>query len=371
VKPYEPAQLPLANIDWAAHVTLIGEANAGLARYDGMLQSIVNPSVLLSPLTTQEAVLSSRIEGTQASLEEVLEYQADPKAAIEPGKKADIQEIINYRRAMTSVVGKLEQRPLCLNLIKELHVILLDSARGRNKGPGEFRRVQNFIGPAGCTMETATFVPPSPERVGPGMDNLEKYLHVEEKDRLVQLAVAKAQFELIHPFLDGNGRIGRILIPLFLFEKGLLSTPMFYLSSYLEEHREEYYERLRGISGQNDWNGWVSFFLTAVRDQAKINTEKASEILALYGRMKEKVQEAIRSQYIIRAIDALFDRPFFSTMDFIEHSKIPSDSARRILKALKASGIIRDLRKGRGRRTAIMEFTELMKITEGNQDVGN
>jgi Fic family protein len=364
MKPYDPARLPLTNIDWAAHVTLIGEANAGLARYDGMLQSIVNPSVLLSPLTTQEAVLSSRIEGTQASLGEVLEYQAEPKAVIEPGRKADIQEIINYRRAMATAVKSLQQRPLCINLIKNLHIVLLDSARGRNKAPGEFRRVQNFIGPPGCTPETATFIPPSPERLGPAMNNLEKYLHAEEKDRLVQLAVAKAQFELIHPFLDGNGRIGRILVPVFLFEKGMLASPMFYLSSYLEEHREEYYERLRAISRNNDWDGWIRFFLKALRDQAQINTEKTKSILALYDRMKDDIQKAIRTQYIIKTIDALFDRPIFSSLDFIKRSKIPKQSSYHILNLLKKNGIIKELSPGRGRRGALLIFQELIDITE-------
>jgi len=364
MNPYEPERLPLDQVDWAAHVTLIGQANAALARDDGMLQSIVNPAVLLSPLTTQEAVLSSRIEGTQASMEEVLEYEADPGVSVESGKQFDIQEILNYRRAMATAVKKLQERPLCLNLIKELHAILLDSARGRNRAPGEFRRIQNFIGPPGCSMETATFVPPSADRVGPGMDNLEKYLHAEEKDRLVQLAIAKAQFELIHPFLDGNGRIGRILIPVFLFEKGLLSSPMFYLSSYLEEHRDEYYERLRAISRQNDWNGWIRFFLTAVRDQAGINAEKTRSIIALHDRMKDEVPKAIRSQYTIKAIDAIFDRPVFRSADFAKRSKIPKESAYHILSVLKKERIIQDLRPGRGRRAAVLIFQQLIDITE-------
>ena len=235
MKPYEPEILPLENIDWTSFIPLLGTAHASLARYDGMLQSMVNPQILLSPLTTQEAVLSSRIEGTQATMEEVLEFEADPNEPIEPEKKADIQEIINYRHAIRHAVEGLKKLPLCLNLLKELHVILLNSVRGRNKAPGQFRRVQNFIGPMGAGIENATFIPPSPERVDPAMGDWEKYLHFEEKDRLVQLAVAKAQFELIHPFLDGNGRMGRMLIPLFLYEKQLLSQPMFYLI-YLSVH---------------------------------------------------------------------------------------------------------------------------------------
>ena len=227
MKPFDPDGLPLDCIDWGAHVTLVGRANAALARYDGMLQGVVNPAVLLSPTTTQEAVLSSRIEGTQASMEEVLEYEAGSTEKIVPEKQADIQEIINYRDAMAVAVIELIKRPLCLNLIKELHRILLTSVRGRNKMPGEFRETQNCIGPPGCSIETATFVPPSPDNLPQALDNWEKYLHRDEKDGLVQLAVSKAQFEIIHPFLDGNDRLGRMLIPLFLYAKGLLSSPCF------------------------------------------------------------------------------------------------------------------------------------------------
>ncbi len=365
MRPYEPDSLPITSIDWAAHVPLIGQANAALARYDGMLQSIVNPAVLLSPLTAQEAVLSSRIEGTQASMAEVLEYEADPEGEMEPSKRSDIQEIINYRRAMGMAVERLRERPLCLNLFRELHAVLLDSVRGRNKAPGEFRRSQNYIAPPGSPIEKATFVPPSPDRLAGALDNWEKYLHDEERDRLVQLAVVKAQFEIIHPFLDGNGRMGRMLIPLYLFDRGLLSSPMFYLSAYLEEHRDVYYERLLSISRDDDWNGWISFFLTAVVEQAAVNTQKTQEILALYERMKEEVPTIVRSQYVIQTIDALFDRPIFRITDFIQRSGIPPASARRILGVLRAQGGLQDLRPGKGRRAAILIFPELIGITQG------
>jgi len=364
MKPYTPQTLPLDSIDWAAHVSLIGQANAALARYDGMLQSIINPEVLLSPLTTQEAVLSSRIEGTQASMEEVLEYEAAPKEHIQPSKFADIQEIINYRRAMRVAVTRLSERPLCLNLFKELHSVLLDSVRGRDRAPGEFRRIQNYIGSPGCSIEDATFVPPSPELVSPALDNWEKYLHSDEKDRLVQLAVVKAQFEIIHPFLDGDGRMGRMLIPLFLFEKGLLSNPMFYLSAYLEAQREVYYHRLQSVSEKGDWNGWISFFLKAVIEQAETNTRKTRKILDLYDRMKQNLPEIIRSQYAVQAIDALFDRPVFQISDFINRSNIPEASARRILNGLRENGSVKELRAGGGRRAAVLIFPELIAITE-------
>jgi len=367
MEPYIPEKLPLENIDWASHVSLIGQANAALARYDGMLQGIVNPAILLSPLTTQEAVLSSRIEGTQASMEEVLEFEADLKEKIETPKHADIQEIINYRKAMGVAVSKMEKLPLCLNLLKELHSILLDSVRGRNSAPGEFRRVQNYIGPPGCTIENASFVPPSVDQLMSALDNWEKYIHCEEKDLLIQLAIIKVQFEIIHPFLDGNGRIGRMLIPLFLYEKKLLSSPMFYLSAYLEKNRDIYYDRLKAVSEKQDWNGWVSFFLNGIIEQAEDNIGKTHEILGLYDRMKQILPETIKSHYNLQAIDSLFDRPVFRISDFIDRSQIPKDSARRILNALRKKGIIDDLRQGKGRRPAILIFSELLSITEGNR----
>jgi len=182
-EPYRPKKLPLTDIDWLAHIPAIAKANAALARYDGILETMVNPALLLSPLTTQEAVLSSRIEGTQATLEEVLEFEADPTRKIESVKYADIQEIINYRTAINKAVELLEKKPLCLNLILELHNILMDSVRGANKARGQFRRTQNWIGPAGCSMEEATFVPPAADFVPRALDNWEKYIHQDEKDR--------------------------------------------------------------------------------------------------------------------------------------------------------------------------------------------
>ncbi len=343
-------------------MTLIGQANAALARYDGMLQSIVNPAVLLSPLTTQEAVLSSRIEGTQASMEEVLEFEADSREPIDPSRRADIQEILNYRHAMAQAVEALEARPFSLNLLKQLHATLLDSVRGRDRSPGRFRRAQNYIALPGEPIERATYLPPAWEQVAPAMDNWERYLHAEEKDPLVQLAIAKAQFELIHPFLDGNGRLGRMLVPIFLFEKGVLSSPMFYLSAYLEQHREVYYHRLRAISQEGDWNGWVAFFLTALVEQARSNLVKTQRIMALYERMKTEVPRITRSQYAIQAIDALFDRPVFQTSDFADRVGVSKSTAERILRQLKEADIVQALRPQLGRRAAVVVFAELVQI---------
>lgn len=363
MNPYKPKHLPLDCIDWESHVTLIGQANAALARFDGAMQTIINPHVLLSPLTTQEAVLSSRIEGTQASMEDVLEYQAEPKKPIDQNKQTEIQEIINYQKAMNSAVEDMKARPFCLNLMKQLHAILLNSVRGRNKSPGEFRRVQNFIGAAGDSIDKATFVPPSVNIMKPAMENWEIYYQSSEKDSLVQLAVLKAQFELIHPFLDGNGRIGRMIVPLFLFDKKLLSQPMFYISSYLESNRDVYYAKLNAISQQDDWNGWIRFFLNAIVVQANENTVKTKNIVDLYNQTKQVITDTTHSQFSIQALDALFLCPIFSGTDFKDITRIENrTTASKLVKQLLDSDIIRVIEEGSGRRPSKYVFPELLRL---------
>ena len=370
IKPHIPDTLPLKTIDWERHVTLIGKANAALARYDGILLGMVNPQVLLSPLTTREAVLSSRIEGTQASLEEVLQYEADvgdpEKNQVQPDSPQvrDIHEIINYRKAMGTAVEKMAGRPFGINTIRELHSILLTGVRGRYKDPGEIRRIQNYIAAPGTPIDQATFIPPSPEIIMDALSNWEDYLYFTERDPLVQLAILKAQFELIHPFRDGNGRIGRMLVPIILYHKKILSQPMFYISAYLERNRDVYYERLLAISRDGDWNGWISFFLEALVLQSEENSKKARAILELYNRMKLQVPEILHSQYSIRAVDAIFTRPIFKSKDFAKISRIPEKTAPRIVQALRDRGILTVLREGRGQISAIYMFSELIDITE-------
>jgi Fic family protein len=247
MQPYVPDTLPLSDLDYRLLLPLVGQANAELARYDGLLQGIPNPAVMLSPLTTQEAVLSSRIEGTQATVDEVLEQEA---GLLKEGEKfRDIQEISNYRQALFAARNYLKDYPIRLSFVRELHRILMDSVRGQDKTPGEFRRDQNWIGAYGCPIEQASFVPPNPMQLPDHLQAWERYLDSDDIDFLLQTAVVHAQFELLHPFKDGNGRIGRILIPLFLYQKRVLSQPMFYLSEYLESHRDEYYAFLPRVTG--------------------------------------------------------------------------------------------------------------------------
>ncbi len=363
MQPYEPAALPLDGLDYKRLFPLVGKANERLARYDGLLQGIVNPLVLLSPLTTDEAVLSSRIEGTQATVDEVLEQEA---GLVKEGEKfLDIQEITNYRRALYAGHEALRERPITLSLVRQLHKILLSSVRGQDKKPGEFRKTQNWIGSPGCTMDEATFVPPNPLRLPDYLEQWERYITEDDIEPLVQTAIMHAQFELLHPFDDGNGRIGRILIPLYLFQKQKLSQPMFYLSAYLEAHRDIYYARLQNISRQGDWNGWIEFFLNAVAVQAQENSHRVNAIMKLYENIKTRIHEITRSQYVIQLLDALFNRPIFMTTDLIREVGIHKPTMMGLLRQLKEHGILRELRPASGRRAAVLGFPELLNIAEG------
>ncbi len=352
--------LPITTLHWEKYIRQIGRANAELARFDGILQGILNPHVLLSPLTTNEAVLSSKIEGTRATLQEVLVFEANPKANNE--KYNDIQEILNYRKAMAFAVDWLNDRHITLGMIKQTHYILLDGTRGENKMPGEFRNTQNWIGAPGSSIDQASFIPPSPLVLQECLDNFEKYLSYDEQDPLVQMAIIHAQFEIIHPFNDGNGRLGRMLIPLFLFQKKQLVLPMFYISAFLEKHRERYIATLKNITDNSDWDSWIIFFLDAISEQAKINTQKARAIIDLYESKKRRISELIRSQFVINVVDTIFKMPIFNTMDFVNASGIPKPSASRFIKILVENNILQLVEKGQGRKPSVMVFSKLFNI---------
>lgn len=365
---YHAGGFPPPNLNWDVLIPLIGPASAAVARYDGSLAAIPNATVLLSPLTTQEAVLSSRIEGTQATMGEVLEFEAGGGGkGLPDSRRDDIQEVLNYRRAMRHAEELLTKLPLCLRVVREVHEVLLDGVRGHGKAPGEFRRTPNWIGPPGSTEATARYVPVSADKLPGGLSQWEGYLNSDGADRLVQLAVVHAEFEALHPFLDGNGRLGRMLVPLFLWQVGLIRRPMFYVSAYLEANREEYYDRLLAVSRDGDWTGWCRFFLLAVRDQAVANQQKAEEILALYEELKHRAAELTRSQYAIHALDWLFEKPIFSTSDFVARSGIPVPTAKRILSVLREAGILEVLNEGSGRRAAVLMFPRLLNIAEGRE----
>ncbi|MEA2097532.1 MAG: Fic/DOC family N-terminal domain-containing protein [Patescibacteria group bacterium] len=356
-KTFKLHKLPLENLNWIYFLENIGSANRALTKFDGTLKGIPNARVLLSPLTTNEAVLSSKIEGTQATLEEVLKFEANPKKKTE--KYEDIQEIINYRKAMDMAINKLNELPLTERLIREIHKTLLIGVRGEGKDPGNFRTGEVFIGKKGLGIEGASYIPPKPQEIKTCFSDFEKYIHYDEKDVLVQLAIIHAQFEIIHPFWDGNGRTGRILMPLFLYYKKVLNTPMFYLSEYFEKNREEYYENLQGISKNNDWENWIKFFLVAVEKQSEINTQKVESILDLYNKTKEKIIDIPTPKNSIKVLDFIFSMPIFDSGDFRRHTRIKENASFRILKFLSDEKILSDDKKSQNRTYF---FDNLIKI---------
>jgi Fic family protein len=369
MNPFVPNRLPLENVEWESHIPLISQVNRSIAQYDGVLYGIPNTDVLFSPLTTQEAVLSSRIEGTVATLSEVFKFQAGEQPEDEGHRSDEMQEIVNYRRALYLAEMELRERPFTLNLLLELHHMLLDSVRGKDKGRGQFRKTQNWIGTPECRIEEADFVPPPPSLVMENLSNWEKYYHLQRPDPLVQLAILHAQFEIIHPFIDGNGRIGRLLIPIFLFEKGIISRPMFYLSSYFERYRNEYIYRLRSISQEKDaWNQWIMFFLKALDEQSHENTSKARAILDLYEKMKHRLVEVTHSQYAVMLLDKMFEHPIFRSGTSLFPETPPCRAlVTRLLWRLKDANILRVIREGRGARPPIYAFSELINLCEGRE----
>lgn len=365
---YQRGAFPPATLNWERLIPLLGPAAAAVARYDGVLAAIANPQVLLGPLTTQEAVLSSRIEGTQATMGEVLEFEANASPPEQPeARKEDIKEVLNYRRALRHAEDELNTLPLSNRVVRSVHRVLLDGVRGQSKAPGEFRRVPNWIGPPGLGVEAARFVPIGAHDLPDAMSTWEAYLHETAPDRLVQLALLHAEFEALHPFLDGNGRLGRILVPLFLWQQGVIRRPMFYISAFLEAHRAEYYEHLLAVSRDGNWTDWCVFFLSAVKEQAEDNLNKAQAILDLYEELKPKVAEWTRSQYGIHALDWFFNRPVFKTPDFIESASIPPATARRLLTRLREETLLREVVPPRGRSPALYTFPRLLNIAEGRR----
>jgi Fic family protein len=284
---------------------------------------------------------------------------------LDPQREADIHEVLNYRRAMRHATELLQNLPLCNRLIKSVHEKLLAGVRGHDRARCKFRTIQNHIG-RDNNIANARFVPIPPESLEAGMTRWESHLHEDAPDRLVQLAIIHAEFESLHPFLDGNGRIGRMLIPLFLFYRNLLHAPMFYLSEYLESNRQDYYDRLLAVSRDDDWTGWCTFFLEALTKQAAENESKTRQILGLYQRRKQWIVDKTHSQHAIRALDFFFSTPVFNSSDFIENSKIPDATARRILALITGEGgMLGTIRESSGRRPALYAFPELLNITEG------
>jgi len=267
---------------------LLSEADRSLGELAGMGRTLPNPQLLTAPLSQREAVLSSRIEGTQASLSDLALFEAAGDAPIRPG--SDVLEVRNYRTAMNYGLGRLADLPLSLRLVRELHEKLMTGVRGQAMTPGEFRTSQNWIGPPGCTLNDATYVPPPPSELLQCLGDWESFLHEDIKlPPLIRCALMHYQFEAIHPFLDGNGRVGRLLIVLFLCTIGRLPAPVLYLSPFFESHRQDYYDLLRGVSERSVWNAWLSFFLRGVIVQCKDAFVRSSRMTMLHEEYRQKL----------------------------------------------------------------------------------
>ena len=287
--------------------SLLSAADQALGRLDGVATILPNPDLFVAMYVRQEAVLSSQIEGTQSTLEDVLQFEVDAKGREFP---KDVEEVVNYVRAMNHGLKRLPALPLSLRLIREIHAELLRGVRGAQRTPGEFRKSQNWIGPANCTLATATFVPPPVAEMHQTLDNLEKFLHQTDLPVLIHCGLAHAQFETIHPFLDGNGRVGRLLITFLLCQRGVLRQPLLYLSHYLKAHRAQYYDRLMAIRNDGDWEGWIRFFLRGVAEVSREAVDTAQALLGLREKHRQRIaQEGERSAQGIQLLEMLYEHP--------------------------------------------------------------
>lgn len=326
----------------SALIRMLSEADQSLARLDGVTSTLPNPDLFVAMYVRQEAVLSSQIEGTQSTLEDVLQFEIDPDGDELP---RDVGEVVNYVAAMNTGLQRLSELPLSLRLIREIHGALLAGSRGGEKSPGEFRRSQNWIGPSGCTLATATFVPPPVVAMHDALNNLETFLHDDSLPILLQCGLAHAQFETIHPFLDGNGRVGRLLITFLLCSRKALQRPLLYLSYFLKQNRAEYYDRLTAIRQQGDWEGWLKFFLRGVAEVSRESTHSARRILALREEHLRLIRdhERINSTYGLQVLDYLYERPI-TTVRLVEKALDSSyATANKVVQQLVELGLLREM----------------------------
>jgi Fic family protein len=324
----------------------LSEADRALGRLDGVATVLPNPDLFVSMYVRQEAVLSSQIEGTQSTLEDVLQFEIDSKGREFP---KDIREVVNYVSAMNYGLERLKTLPLSLRLIREIHGKLLEGVRGANRTPGEFRASQNWIGPAGCTLTDATFVPPPVHEMHQALDNTEKFLHDHSFPLLIQCGLVHAQFETIHPFLDGNGRVGRLLITFLLCQKQALGRPLLYLSHYLKERRTEYYKRLMAIRTDGDWEGWLKFFVRGVFEVSQEATETARNILRLGEKHRRVLSEKLAREklaatpYDLLFLEYLFEQPIVTVRMVEEHLSCAFVTADKVVKRFVKLGLLDEM----------------------------
>jgi Fic family protein len=345
-KPLPPD--PPIDLD-AEILDLLSRADRALGRLDGSTEVLPNPNLFVAMYVRQEAVLSSQIEGTQASLADILEYEADAARRSLP---SDVGEVVNYIRAMNRGLDQLPSLPLSLRLIKEIHGELLRDGRGSQRQPGEFRTSQNWIGTGGATIERATFVPPPPHEMLQALGSLELFLHDPRPlPILLKCGLVHAQFETIHPFLDGNGRMGRLLITFLLVEQGVLRRPLLYLSSYFKQYRDEYYDLLQGVRVNGDWESWLKFFLRAVNEVGGSATETARRIL----RLREDHRQLIRERGTAKAnaehlLDRLFEQPILNVQQAADLVGVSFPTANNLVAQFTDLGVLEEITGGTRKR---------------------
>lgn len=341
---------------------LLSLADRKLGRLDGITQILPNPELFIGMYVKKEAVLSAQIEGTQASLADVLNAPSTNKPI--DTSSNDVLEVVNYVKAIYWGLEKIKTLPLSLRLIRNIHAILLEGVRGFNKSPGEFRKSQNWIGPPGCTIETATFVPPAVEDMEAALFNLERFIYAEDDiPALVKIAIIHAQFETIHPFLDGNGRMGRLLITFWLCEQQILSSPLLYLSYYFKMNRLEYYDRLMAVRTKGDWENWIKFFLRGVAVVSDESTESAKKILMLRNECGELLRQEQGNAYHIPMLDYLFEKPYITKKNIAEKLNVSVPTAGALVDAFCGLGILKDLNpeKKRYKTYAFVRYLEILE----------
>ena len=354
-----PPSLPLS---WDL-VRQNSEADRALSELAGVARTLPNPHLLIGPFIRREAVLSSKIEGTQASLSDLLFFEASKPSTPKP---PDVREVANYVTALEYGLGRLKDLPVSLRLIREMHERLMHGVRGEYMTPGEFRRSQNWIGPPGCLLMDAVFVPPPVEEMKEALGEFEKYLHASSTlPPLIRLALIHYQFEATHPFLDGNGRIGRLLLTLLLCAEGLLPQPLLYLSAYFERHRQEYYDLLLGVSRAGRWHDWVMYFLRGVAEQSQDAVKRSSRLLDLRQEYRQKLQSARASALLLQLVDELFSYPAISISRAAKRLDVTPRSAQLNVDRLMDEGILEEA-TGR-KRNRVFIAPEIIRIIEAQE----
>lgn len=358
---YHSGGFPPSHLNYGDMIDPLLKGTDALARYDQMLKGMHNSEILLAPLRNQEAVISSRMEGTISTMDEILQYQAEyPEEATPSEVRSEVIETMLYRRALNTAQRQIEQGyPLSASLIKSMHRQLLSFGRGAAKSPGEFKREQNYVGDRDSRV--IRFIPISPEQLPGGMEALFAFISASDHPVLVRTALAHLEFEALHPFQDGNGRVGRMLVTLMLWRSGMISAPHFYISRFFEDNKDEYIHLMREVSRRGAWADWCRFFLRAVEQQAMDNLRVAESIRSLYEEMKHQFAARLSSKWSVRALDFVFANPIFRNSSFTGKSGIPFATAARFTRVLLADGLLQTIRPASGRRPATFRFEPLME----------